>query len=84
MVYDWTITSGSGGAAKQIQNMLIKKYETDIKVDGMLGRDTVSALNEIADIRREYYTNLTIKDPSQIVYLKGWLNRVDDCLRVNI
>jgi lysozyme family protein len=92
MVYDWTITSG--GAAKQIQIMLNDKHDANIEVDGVMGEGTVDALNKIenqqvllnviADLRRQYYTNITIRDPSQIVNLNGWLNRVDNCLKVEV
>ncbi|AXF22845.1 hypothetical protein CUJ89_20290 [Burkholderia pyrrocinia] len=92
MVYDWTITSG--GAARQIQKLLNNKYGSNISVDGGMGSETVAALNnvqdqdallqDIAEIRRQYYTNLTINDSTQLANLKGWLNRVNDCLRVSI
>ncbi|WP_429291411.1 putative peptidoglycan-binding domain-containing protein [Paraburkholderia sp. CI3] len=46
--------------------------------------DQDALLNEIAELRRQYYTDITVRNPSQIVFLKGWLNRVDDCLNVRI
>ncbi|VWD12111.1 EF hand domain-containing protein [Burkholderia contaminans] len=92
MVYDWTITSG--GAAKQIQKLINGKYGGSVTVDGGMGEETVGALNEVSDqdallqdiakIRRQYYTNLTVNDPTQLENLKGWLNRVNDCLDVEI
>ena len=92
MVYDWTITSG--GAAKKIQELLKDKYGSQIAVDGGVGPQTVKAMNAVTDqdkllqdiaaIRRAYYTQLTIDDPKQLVFLKGWLNRVDDCLQVSL
>jgi lysozyme family protein len=92
MVYDWTITSGD--AALQVQKLLNQKYQSNIAEDGGMGKQTVDAINSVADqqgllqdiaaIRRQYYTNLTINDPSQTVYLKGWLGRVNDCLQVKI
>ncbi|WP_294322640.1 glycosyl hydrolase 108 family protein, partial [uncultured Chryseobacterium sp.] len=91
MVYDWTITSG--GAGKQVQKLLKDEFEQDIKDDGTIGSKTIEALNNvhdqdklltrIAEIRKQYYTNLTFTDGkknNQDVFLKGWLNRVDDCL----
>lgn len=90
MVYDWTITSG--GAAKQVQNLLNNKYDAKISADGAMGQQTVQAinaindqdalLNEIANLRKQYYTNITVKNHSQLVFLRGWHNRVDDCLNV--
>ncbi|OUL84267.1 muramidase [Paraburkholderia hospita] len=92
MVYDWSITSG--GAALQIQKLLNQKYRSNIAEDGGMGKQTVDAINaapdqqallqDIASIRRQYYTNLTIKDSTQIGNLKGWLSRVNDCLQVQI
>ncbi|WP_415913960.1 putative peptidoglycan-binding domain-containing protein [Paraburkholderia sp. J76] len=62
--------------------------------DGGTGKQTVDAINaapdqealldDIASIRRQYYTNLTIKNPGQIGNLKGWLNRVSDWLQVQV
>ncbi|MGF6959557.1 glycoside hydrolase family 108 protein [Paraburkholderia youngii] len=92
MVYDWSITSG--GAVSQIQNLLNQKYQLNIIQDGGMGKKTVNAINsipnqeallqEIASIRRQYYTDLTVNDQSQIANLKGWLNRVNDCLQVKM
>lgn len=91
MVYDWTITSG--GAGKQVQRLLKNEFEQDIKDDGTIGSKTIEALNNvhdqdklltrIAEIRKQYYTDLTFtngKKNDQDIFLKGWLNRVDDCL----
>lgn len=94
MVYDWTITSG--GAAKQIQKLLLNSYHQPLAVDGAMGPQTIQALNAVADqnalltditrIRKNYYTALAFNaDGSQsknYKFLNGWLNRVDDCLAV--
>lgn len=94
MVYDWTITSG--GAGKQIQRLLKNEFNQNINDDGAIGPKTIEAINNvedqdklltrIAEIRKQYYINLTYTDGvknSQDVFLKGWLNRVDDCLEFN-
>ncbi|WP_228462891.1 glycosyl hydrolase 108 family protein [Chryseobacterium caseinilyticum] len=91
MIYDWTITSG--GAAKQVQRLLKNEFAQDIDDDGNIGSLTIDAINNvedqdkllqrIAEIRKQYYTDLTFTDGkknSQQVFLQGWLNRVDDCL----
>ncbi|MCA8184765.1 putative peptidoglycan-binding domain-containing protein, partial [Burkholderia vietnamiensis] len=92
MTYDWTITSG--GAVKQIQKMLNSKYGAGVGEDGGLGPNTIKAINavqdqdqllqDIAEIRRKYYKMLVDNDSSQVVFLKGWLGRVDDCLQVKL
>lgn len=94
MVYDWTITSG--GAIKQVQKLLIKEFSQKITIDGEIGNQTVTAINSVKDqdkllkrlseIRKKYYTDLTYTDGEkndQDVFLKGWLDRVDDCLKFN-
>ncbi|CAG9235998.1 hypothetical protein BGLA2_700041 [Burkholderia gladioli] len=92
MTYDWTITSG--GAVTQIQKMLNSKYGASVGEDGGLGPNTIKAINavedqdqllqDIAEIRRKYYKMLVDNDSSQVVFLKGWLGRVDDCLQVKL
>ena len=92
MIYDWTITSG--GAVRQIQKMLNEKYGAGVSVDGIMGSQSVNTLVSISDqdkllseitaLRKQYYNKLVENDASQIVNLRGWLNRVDDCLKVSI
>ncbi|BFO64791.1 glycosyl hydrolase 108 family protein [Chryseobacterium sp. KCF3-3] len=92
MIYDWTITSG--GAAEQVQKLLVNEFGKDIEIDGGIGSQTIKAinnvenqdklLNRLAEIRKQYYTNLTYTDGKkndQDVFLEGWNNRVDDCLK---
>lgn len=92
MVYDWSITSG--GAGKQVQKLLKNEFEQVINDDGAIGPKTIEALNNvedqdkllnrIAEIRKQYYTDLAYdskgKPTKNIKFLKGWHNRVDECL----
>ncbi|WP_238610631.1 glycoside hydrolase family 108 protein [Candidatus Schmidhempelia bombi] len=96
MIYDWSITSG--GAIKKIQQLLVNEFNQDLNIDGKMGKATALIINSlseqdklltrITEIRKEYYTNLAIKKDGthtkNHVFLKGWLNRVDDCLTVEI
>ncbi|WP_281237910.1 glycosyl hydrolase 108 family protein [Flavobacterium praedii] len=92
MIYDWTITSG--GAIKEVQKLLVNEFEQNITIDGGIGTNTINAINNVTDqdkllkkiskIRKQYYTDLTFtkgEKNSQDVFLGGWLNRVDDCLK---
>lgn len=92
MIYDWTITSG--GAIKQVQKILVNDFDQKITVDGGIGNETINAINNIqeqdkllkklTEVRKKYYTDLTYTDGEkndQDVFLKGWLDRVDDCLK---
>ena len=91
MFYDWTITSG--GAVREVQKLLKNEFNQNIESDGGMGPLTVNAindvedqdklLNKIAEIRKQYYTDLTYtngKKNAQDEFLNGWLNRVDKCL----
>ncbi|WP_370519441.1 putative peptidoglycan-binding domain-containing protein [Gilliamella sp. Pas-s27] len=67
-------------------------------MNGKMGEATANIINSISDqdklltriteIRKAYYTKLAIKEDGthtkNYVFLKGWLNRVDDCLKVEI
>ncbi|HCD4852097.1 TPA: hypothetical protein NBR86_005198, partial [Klebsiella pneumoniae] len=49
--------------------------------------DQEQLLSRIAEVRKEYYRSLTITNGepnTQVRFLTGWINRVNDCLRVNI
>lgn len=96
MLYDWSITSG--GAAKQTQQLLVNSYHQALAIDGAIGPQTIQALNAVSDqtallnditrIRKNYYTALAFnpdgRQSKNYKFLKGWLNRVDDCLQVNL
>lgn len=92
MVYDWTITSG--GAHRQVQNLLNDEFGQTVTVDGDIGPNTISAINSVEDqnlflervatIRRAYYRQLVVNDSRNERFIKGWLNRVEDCLNVSI
>ncbi|MFE8118109.1 type VI secretion system tip protein TssI/VgrG [Brenneria goodwinii] len=92
MSYDWTITSG--GAGKQIQKLLNTEFGGNLSTDGVIGPKTIEAMNNVADseflttriseIRKDYYKLLVEKKPINKKYIDGWLNRVDDCLSMEI
>lgn len=86
------------GSNKKIQQLLVNEFNQDLNIDGKMGKATALIINSlseqdklltrITEIRKEYYTNLAIKKDGthtkNHVFLKGWLNRVDDCLTVEI
>jgi lysozyme family protein len=78
------INCGAGEAAKLIQKAC-KTLGRNVKVDDEMGTETVSAINslvarsildEFAGECRTFYFDLVAKEPSQGVFLEGWLNRV--------
>jgi lysozyme family protein len=66
----------------------IKKVQEILKVsrDGVLGSNTLAAINNldaaklyntIKDARIKFYETLVKNNPSQSVFLKGWMNRIN-------
>lgn len=79
---DTVVNHGRG--AKLLQEAA-NRAGANLKVDGAIGPKTIAAINSISvtkfanalyDIRRAYYEKLVEADPSQNVFIKGWLNRI--------
>jgi lysozyme family protein len=84
MLLSMGINSGPGEAAKLVQKAC-KTLGKNVKVDDEMGTETVTAisslvakslLDEFAGECRTFYFELVAKEPSQGVFLEGWLNRV--------
>lgn len=80
--FDACVNHGLGGATKQLQRAL---GFSGSDVDGALGNGTLSAIalaepldltNKILDQREAFFKRIVEKDPSQVKFLKGWLNRI--------
>jgi lysozyme family protein len=78
-LFDSAVNHGPRNAAKMLQRAL---WVTD---DGIIGPGTKSApmpsVPEVGyamlTLRRVFYATISASDPTQAVFLKGWLNRVD-------
>lgn len=79
IVVDWNINSGISGR-RGVQNTF------GLAADGIFGPKTLAALNKephrcvfckIKTAREQFYHNLVEKKPSQKIFLKGWLNRLN-------
>ena len=84
MLVDWTWTSGVPWPVRRLQKIL------GVDVDGVAGSKTLYELNcwrgedlaqVLAEERADYYRGVVKSNPKQGVFLQGWLNRVDDCLK---
>jgi lysozyme family protein len=86
---DFAINSGIQTAAKEFQNTINsllpvgKKY---LIVDGQIGSLTIEAANSLNQKklndsllarRKQFYKNIVNSNPSQNVFLNGWLNRLN-------
>ncbi len=85
ILFDQGVNGGPRTAIKMLQEVLNESFGEKLKVDGDLGNKTDAAVAKVADSVRlcrkliqkaqVRYVNLAIADPSQMVFLKGWLNR---------
>lgn len=80
ILVDWLWGSGHVG---------IKKVQTILGVvaDGIVGEKTINAINsadqkalfdKIFESRKVFLHNIVINKPNQKVFLKGWMNRLND------
>lgn len=77
---DFGFGSGTVTAIKQLQKML------GITVDGKVGPQTIGTANaqprvyqRLKETRDEFYRNIVRRDPTQEIFLKGWLRRSEEC-----
>jgi len=87
-VFDSAVNHGPRRAIKFVQNVCNDAGFGPIDVDGAVGPQTVAAARRAADAmgqvflealveeRRNFYHLIVENDPSQAVFLQGWLNRV--------
>ena len=80
LVFDLAVNSGVGRAVRMLQRVL------HVDDDGVFGPRTYGALQDkgaalavrnLLHARREWYVDIVKRDPPQIKFLSGWLNRLD-------
>ncbi|NTW18175.1 MAG: hypothetical protein HGA42_00575 [Nostocales cyanobacterium W4_Combined_metabat2_030] len=81
-LFDWVV---NGGYSVEKIQILLRKYDPTIKVDGVFGFKTLSALNsvpavkfcrEVIALRQQYFDDIVENNPSQEKFHKGWCNRL--------
>lgn len=84
--FDAAVNHGLGGAGKQLQRTINRIKGPVLAVDGAVGPATFAALKdieikffclELLKTRKEYFETIVRNNPSQKVFLKGWLNRIE-------
>lgn len=79
IIVDWCVNSGTVGLRK-VQEIV------GVKPDGIAGPKTLSAINganqkelfdRILSARNQFYVNIVKKNPSQRVFMNGWMNRLN-------
>ena len=80
ILVDWVFTSGAWG-------IKIPQRILGIKQDGVVGSATLKAINsanqkelfnKIFEARKKFFNDIVNNNPSQKVFIKGWLNRLND------
>jgi len=81
ILVDWVWGSGTWG-------IKIPQRILGVTADGIVGPKTLAALNgypdqaglfrKIFDARRQFIDDLVKKDPSQMEFYRGWINRLND------
>jgi lysozyme family protein len=78
MLVDWAYNAGVKNAVKGVQRVV------DVKEDGVMGNLTLAAVNafnpytlfgRLKAARLSYYDNIVERNPSQEVFLNGWVSR---------
>ena len=80
LLVDWVWNSG-------IHGIKIPQRVLGVTVDGIVGIKTINTINKsnpevlfnkLKQARREFFIKIAKNDKTQLVFLKGWLNRLDD------
>lgn len=90
IIFDTAVNSGPKKAIKMLQEVLLDYGKNIGLVDGVLGNITLKAAREVVnDVgykklvnslvtrRIRFYKSIVDRDPSQQVFLKGWLARAE-------
>lgn len=84
ILFDQGVNGGPATAIKMLQTVLNESFGERLAVDGILGNktDVAVATAPEAQLCRKLiraaqlrYADICVKNPTQLVFLKGWLNR---------
>ena len=75
--FDGCVNHGVGRACKFLQRA------AKVNEDGIIGPATLKAvspelISRVADIRKDFYLAIVDRDPTQKMFLSGWLRRVNE------
>lgn len=92
MVFDMAVNMGSFRAIGLLQSTVNQLSLNFLAVDGILGPKTLATIRALAAhhevelvpllvrCRMQFYRDLAAKDPSQQIFLAGWLKRAESFL----
>ena len=86
LLVGWAWGSGADAAIRRFQKLM------KLQVDGIVGKNTLAAINsangkelfwKLILERKDWFVEICDKNKSQMVFLKGWLNRLFDNIPYN-
>ena len=89
IIVDWGWGSGPVTAAIFVQRLLNQNFNTGLVVDGHPGEKWLAAINgmnqdalysRLREARRQHFISIVQANPSQEIFLKGWLRRAESWL----
>lgn len=84
IIFDWCVNRGRWGA-RSVQRVLNQSCDEDLKLDGIIGWNTLFAISEqdpkelfweIKKARVRYYRSIAKKGKNHL-FLEGWLKRIE-------
>lgn len=89
ILFDMSINHGTERAVKLLQEVLLAHGKNIGKIDGQIGKLTISAskcayellgndlINTLVTRRKAFYKSIVEHDPKQAVFINGWLARAE-------
>lgn len=87
ILFDQAVNRGVSKVIRQVQKCInLMQSSCQLAEDGIMGESTLKALNaqdskilaeNFLQVSRESYRKIVEQNPSQQVFLAGWMNRVD-------
>lgn len=91
IIFDQGVLCGTGTAAKRAQSAVNAHLVPGlIVVDGQIGPKSLKAINEMNEtlfcleflfLTQHYFVQIVKNNPTQIVFLTGWLNRSQNLMK---
>lgn len=89
LLFNQAVLTGNNGCTRRLQ-LVLMRLKKSVSIDGKMGPKTIQAINSVDPVEfcvefciatQEYLLNIVINNPTQIVFLKGWLRRSHSLLR---
>ena len=79
--FDSCVNHGVVRAKKMLQQAVNAQPDGQIgpkTLQAITSTDPVEVIQSICDIRTNFYKSIVVRDPSQKIFLNGWMNRINE------